>query len=175
MEYKYYVNAVEFYRDVMKVVPELNLNKSLRLLDESFYLGEVYQPTTYLENALNRMNELAGKEVFAPRLSSVHNSGYTIFYPQGVSALEVVVTAKVKKVKEDVVEKVEEVAVVEELVEAQTENTLTNNTPDWAWVDTLKSVKADKVKLDKYAEGFGIKLNRSNTLTNMIKDFKKQL
>ncbi len=143
MEHKFYVNALEFYRDVMKVVPELNLNNSLKLLDQSFYVGEEFYNTPFINMALESFNELAGKEVFSVKKSSVYNEQYAIFFPNGVAALE---------------------AIVEEVKEV-----------DWEWVESLKNSKADKIKLDEYAEGFDVKLNQSNTIANMVKAFKKEL
>lgn len=47
---------------------------------------------------------------------------------------------------------------------------------DWEWVEGLKNTKYDKIELDKYAETkFDIKLKRTNTMPNMILDFKAQL
>jgi hypothetical protein len=146
MEHKFYVNALEFYRDVMKVVPELNLNQSLKLLDQSFYVGDKYYNTPFINKALESFNDLAGKEVFSVKKSSVYNEQYAIFFPNGVASLE-----------ESLDEILEEVVV------------------DWEWVESLKSNKADKQKLDVYAEDFGVKLNQANTLANMIKAFKKEL
>lgn len=47
---------------------------------------------------------------------------------------------------------------------------------DWDMINNLKDNKYGKIELDEYAENnFGIKLNRRNTLENMIKDLKEQL
>lgn len=51
-----------------------------------------------------------------------------------------------------------------------------SSSPDWDWIDSLPATKKSKEELDKYAEEkFNIKLKQSNTLPNMIKDFKEQL
>ena len=159
MDYKFYYNSLDFYRDIEKLIPELNLNKTLRLLDQGFFLGEEYQPTPLINLALGRMNELIGEEVFCTKKSIVVNEQYTIFLPIGKERFEQLLNKEVV-----VVTPVE----VEEKVEAAT--------PNWEWIESLANNKADKEALDVYAlEEFDIKLNRTKTLANMIKGFKAAL
>jgi hypothetical protein len=151
MDYKFYYNSLDFYRDIEKLIPELNLNKTLRLLDQGFFLGEEYQPTPLINLALGRMNELIGEEVFCTKKSIVVNEQYTIFLPIGKERFEQLLNKE-----------------VEEKVEAAT--------PNWEWIESLANNKADKEALDVYAlEEFDIKLNRTKTLANMIKGFKAAL
>ena len=170
MEHKFYYNSVVFYRDIQKIIPELNLNKSLRLLDQSFFLGEVYQPTILIDIALARMNEIIGEEVFCTKRSVVFNEQYTIFLPKGKEYFEALLNkeaattveeAPVEIAKEEESTSVEEAAVV---------------SPDWEWINSLANNKDDKELLDVYAlKEFNISLNKSKTLANMIKSFKKEL
>lgn len=47
---------------------------------------------------------------------------------------------------------------------------------DWAWINSLQNTKKDKEELDMYAErDLGIKLNRRNSIDNMVKDLKDKL
>ena len=46
---------------------------------------------------------------------------------------------------------------------------------DWEWVESLENNKEDKLKLDEYAETFGVKLSRVKKLENMIIDFKEAI
>ena len=169
MEHKFYYNSVMFYRDIQKLIPTLNLNKTLRLLDQSFFLGDVYQPTVLIDIALARMNELIGEDVFCVKRSIVFNEQYTIFLPKGKEYFEALLN------KEVVAPQVAEVAPVKE--EAPAEEAVKDaKTPDWGWIDSLANNKDDKQLLDVYAlEEFNISLNRSKTLANMIKGFKAAL
>ena len=166
MEHKFYYNSVVFYRDIQKLIPTLNINKTLRLLDQSFFLGEVFQPTTLIDKALARMNELIGEEVFCTKRSIVFNEQYTIFLPKGKEHFEALLNKEAPVVQPTPVEKEE--APVEEAKEAKS--------PDWEWIDSLANNKDDKELLDVYAlKEFNISLNKSKTLANMIKSFKKEL
>jgi hypothetical protein len=163
MDYKFYYNSLDFYRDIEKLIPELNLNKTLRLLDQGFFLGEEYQPTPLINLALGRMNELIGEEVFCTKKSIVVNEQYTIFLPIGKERFEQLLNK----------ETVKEVVVV---APVETEEKVEAVTPNWEWIESLANNKADKEALDVYAlEEFDIKLNRTKTLANMIKSFKKEL
>jgi len=163
MDYKFYYNSLDFYRDIEKLIPELNLNKTLRLLDQGFFLGEEYQPTPLINLALGRMNELIGEEVFCTKKSIVVNEQYTIFLPIGKERFEQLLNK----------ETVKEVVVV---APVETEEKVEAVTPNWEWIESLANNKADKEAFDVYAlEEFNIKLNRSKTLANMIKSFKKEL
>lgn len=82
------------------------------------------------------------------------------------------------KIVEDIIED----DLVEEIVETPLEDTLIEevttkeeNTVDWEFIASLSNTKTDKIKLDEYAMLFNVKLNQSNTIKNMVKDFKKQL
>ena len=59
----------------------------------------------------------------------------------------------------------EEEALVENVDEVKLETAVT---PDWDKAGKIKT----KIKLEEYARKFEVELNRSNTLTNMLKDFK---
>ena len=159
MDYKFYYNSLDFYRDIEKLIPTLNLNKTLRLLDQGFFLGEEYQPTPLINLALGRMNELIGEEIFCTKKSIVVNEQYTIFFPNGKERFEQLLNKEVV-----VVAPVES----EESPEAKS--------PDWEWIDSLANNKEDKEALDVYAlKEFNISLNKSKTIANMIKSFKKEL
>ncbi|UUW39738.1 hypothetical protein VP14_051 [Vibrio phage VPMCC14] len=89
---------------------------------------------------------------------------------------------QVKKVEvktSDVVEEAIPVAETESLIKLEAtevkELPLTSEI-DWEWINSLENKKYDKEKLDVYAEEkHNIKLNKRNTLENMITDFKEQL
>lgn len=79
--------------------------------------------------------------------------------------------------KETVTEdSVEAEEVVEEIVEEEeaSEETPDTSKIDWTYVEGLENCKESKSELGLYAEGFDIKLSKSKTLANMIKDFKTQ-
>lgn len=46
---------------------------------------------------------------------------------------------------------------------------------DWVWCESLKNTQEDKLKLDQYAEGFGVKLNRRNKIDKMLSMFKDEM
>ena len=168
MDYKFYYNSLDFYRDIEKLIPTLNLNKTLRLLDQGFFLGEEYQPTPLINLALGRMNELVGEEIFCTKKSIVVNEQYTIFFPNGKERFEQLLNKEVV-----VVAPVEVVVVV---APVESEEAPEAKSPDWGWIDSLANNKADKEALDVYAlEEFEVSLNKSKTLANMIKAFKAAL
>lgn len=89
---------------------------------------------------------------------------------------EVVTDVEPTPVQEDV-QDIEPI-VPEEAITVPEEATVTEESVDvdWEWVEGLKNTKYDKIELDKYAETkFDIKLKRTNTMPNMILDFKSQL
>ena len=58
----------------------------------------------------------------------------------------------------------------------ETPSNVIEDTVDWSWINSLQNTKKDKEELDMYAErDLGIKLNRRNSIDNMIKDLKEQL
>jgi len=64
----------------------------------------------------------------------------------------------------------------EEVKEEVSEVSLPNKPVDWSWIETLKNTKEDKKAFDEYAEeDYSIKLKRTMSLENMIKDFKEKL
>lgn len=64
----------------------------------------------------------------------------------------------------------------EEKVESESSDKGEKVEPDWKWIESLQNKKYDKEAFDEYAEKeFKIKLNKRNTLENMIADFKSQL
>ncbi|AUR84688.1 hypothetical protein NVP1063O_021 [Vibrio phage 1.063.O._10N.261.45.C7] len=91
------------------------------------------------------------------------------------------VEVPVKVDKEEVVTDVEPDPVQEDVQDTEptvSEDATTEGSVDvdWEWVEGLKNTKYDKIELDKYAETkFDIKLKRTNTMPNMILDFKAQL
>ena len=84
---------------------------------------------------------------------------------------EEVVKEDVEEVVEVVHEVVEPLIVEEPIKEAETMDVVETITPDWKKAGKLPT----KVKLEEYAREFGVELNRSNTLSNMLKDFKIQI
>ena len=46
---------------------------------------------------------------------------------------------------------------------------------NWEWCESLKNTQEDKLKLDEYAEGFGVKLNRRNKIDKMLSMFKDEM
>ena len=49
-------------------------------------------------------------------------------------------------------------------------------TPDWEWINSLKSTQSDKKRLDDYAlKHYDIELRRNKKLQDMIEDFKEAL
>lgn len=119
----------------------------------------------------------------------VYNIFTTVDYfgTEGVKA-EVVkptpekVEVPVKVDKEEVVTDVEPTPIQEDILDVEPivseEETVTEESVDvdWGWVEGLKNTKYDKIELDNYAETkFDIKLKRTNTMPNMILDFKAQL
>jgi hypothetical protein len=86
-------------------------------------------------------------------------------------------SSKVAPKAASVIEKAPEVIKVKEEVKevAQEINTSTKSV-DWDWINTLKNTKEDKKALDEYADAdHSIKLKRTMSLENMIKDFKEKL
>lgn len=63
----------------------------------------------------------------------------------------------------------------QEELEGDTELSEDTKEVDWEWVESLENNKEDKLKLDEYAETFGVKLSRVKKLENMIIDFKEAL
>lgn len=121
----------------------------------------------------------------------VYNIFTTVDYfgTEGVKAAPEKVEVPVKVDKEEVVTDVEptpvqenvqdiEPIIPEEVITVPEEVAITEVSVDvdWEWIDGLKNTKYDKIELDKYAETkFDIKLKRTNTMPNMILDFKAQL
>jgi hypothetical protein len=176
MEYKFYNNSIEFYTDVKQIIPELDINKTLHFLDQSFMLGDKFYSCMYLDEALKEFNTLLGKNYYCVDKSQLYNEMYTIFFSdEEVVAPEEEITPvstspliSLTSSEEDVTdETITEATVIED--------TQVTPTVDWGWVDSLENNKEDKLKLDKYAEGFDIKINRAKTLPNMIKAFKVAL
>lgn len=90
-------------------------------------------------------------------------------YDQGYWLLGDLVPTNIKKEVEVKVEVKEEVIL-------PTEPKQETKTVDWEWVNGLKNTKEDKKALDEYAESeHDIKLKRTMSLENMIKDFKEKL
>ena len=115
----------------------------------------------------------------------VYNIFTTVDYfdTEGVKAAPEKVEVPVKADKEEVVTDVEPTPVQEDVQDIEPivpeeviPVTEVGVDVDWEWVDGLKNTKYDKIELDNYAETkFEIKLNRKNTMANMILDFKSQL
>lgn len=85
--------------------------------------------------------------------------------------IDTITLVEEESVSEDVVEVLEEVVEVVEVEE-------TTEAPEieWDWINSLSNTKKDKSALDDWAEvTFNIKLNKRNTLPNMIADLKEQL
>ena len=62
---------------------------------------------------------------------------------------------------------------VEEVVEEVVEE---DGSPDWEWINSLKSTRKNKALFDEYAsEKFGINLDASEKIVDMIEDFRSQL
>lgn len=77
-------------------------------------------------------------------------------------------------VQEDVSEDVLEVS--ESVIEVVEEESKETPEIEWDWINSLSNTKKDKAALDDWAEvTLGIKLNKRNTLPNMITDLKEQL
>ena len=166
MDYKYYINSVDFYTDVKKLIPSLDFNKTLRLLDQCFFIDGVYQPTPLINLSLARMNELIGEEVFCAKRSIVFGGAYTVYLLKGKESFEAMLNK----------EQVAHAKAPKVVKEVEQPKAPEGKEPDWAWIDTLKNNKADKEALDVYAlEEFNVILNQSKTLANMIKSFKKEL
>lgn len=167
MDYRFYNNSVEFYSEVQALIPDFNLNKSLFLLDQSFFIKEEYFPCTTLDAALNHFNKLIGKEYYNVSKSITMNDTYTIFFEPVIEKIVPKVTVK----EDPVVHISEDTPLSDSLISL----TVEDDGVDWKMIDSLKNTKADKLTLDKYAEGFGISLNRGAKLENMIKAFKEEL
>ncbi len=74
--------------------------------------------------------------------------------------------------------KEEKVVIVtpKEITEVKSEEIPHVKEVDWSWIETLKNTKEDKKAFDEYAEeDYSIKLKRTMSLENMIKDFKEKL
>lgn len=80
-------------------------------------------------------------------------------------------------VQEDVTESIPEVLEVSEpIIELVAEGYKETPEIEWDWINSLSNTKKDKAALDDWAEvTLGIKLNKRNTLPNMIADLKEQL
>ncbi len=151
------------HKDFLKTFASKNIDVNrVSVQDNPFKLFDVfgthYTATTY-EGFKYNLEKLSGKDL----------SSWSFEEPCWVKFSDKVA---------EVVEVVEVVTTLEEVKEVVTEGeiSLTENKVDWEWVQSLKNKKYDKEDLDKYAESkFGIKLNRRNTIENMIEDFKFQL
>lgn len=93
---------------------------------------------------------------------------------------------KVAVVEQDVVDIVEPLITIDDSVAVEgllTEDILTeeqspegHSTIDWDWINSLQNKKYDKEALDEWCEKeLSIKLNKRNTIENMIVDLKTQL
>lgn len=182
MKHKFYNDSIEFYTDVKAIIPELNFNKTLSFLDQSFMLGDKFYDCIYLDEALKHFNKILGKEYYSIKHSEFYNEMYTIFFEDELSYAKkeaeqkqsVVVVAKQETLTE---EEGEENSPLISLVAVEDDASQEEpSEPNWKWIESLKNVKKDKTLFDKYAEEeFKIKLNRTNTLANMIVAFKEAL
>ncbi len=137
--------------------------------------------STYMENAFSfsdafgtKYNYSSAKEMKARLELIIKESLEQWSYEQGYW-----MSSKVAPQTTTVTEKAPEVIKVEEEEEVKEEvseiNTPTKSV-DWDWINTLKNTKEDKKALDEYADAdHNIKLKRTMSLENMIKDFKEKL
>lgn len=140
--------------------------------------------STYMENAFSfsdafgtKYNYSSAKEMKARLELIIKESLEQWSYEQGYW-----ISSKVESKTASVIEKAPEVIKVkeeeeeEEVKEVVIETNTSNKAVDWDWINTLKNTKEDKKALDEYAEDdHSIKLKRTMSLENMIKDFKEKL
>lgn len=135
--------------------------------------------STYMENAFSfsdafgtKYNYSSAKEMKARLELIIKESLEQWSYEQGYW-----MSSKVAPKTVSVIEKAPEViSVKEEVKEVVQETSTSTKSVDWDWINTLKNTKEDKKALDEYAEAdHDIKLKRTMSLENMIKDFKEKL
>ena len=135
--------------------------------------------STYMENAFSfsdafgtKYNYSSAKEMKARLELIIKESLEQWSYEQGYW-----ISGSISSKPEPILEKVSEAPEVKEEVKevVQEVNTPTKSV-DWDWINTLKNTKEDKKALDEYADAdHSIKLKRTMSLENMIKDFKEKL
>jgi hypothetical protein len=159
--HKLFKTKLSLWNELKDKAEGLDFNATLRSTFLSFVMED---GTSYrcgdVKTFVNTINEVFGFN-FDPRMCRKSGKNLTLFWDD-----------KSEEVKEI---KIEEEVTPEVLIslEAEQEESVSL---DLSWLDGLENNKKSKDKLDKYAEDeHGIKLNRRNTLENMIKDFKKQL
>ena len=145
---------------------ELNCRKidvnMTRYLNKEFTFSDVFGTKYTYDNAMDMKArlELLTKSCLS---SWDYSQGY---WCKGNNASQ---TSPVKEDKQVVV-------APKEITEVKSEATPPVKEVDWSWIETLKNNKEDKKAFDEYAEGdYGIKLKRTMSLENMIKDFKEKL
>jgi hypothetical protein len=112
--------------------------------------------------------------------SAGRNRG-TVFYGLQIEDKETLQKQKeekevVEENKEDLIPQDLEVVEEETVVEVVESEEPKIKEPDWEWIESLENNSEDRLELDRYAEEeFGVKLNRTMKLGNMIKKFKEEL
>ena len=165
MKHKYFPNRLSLFKHLGVLVEGLDVNRSLRLPNLWFADKDTDYKCNGTTTFCEKFNEVFGTKL-DPKKSYSSGKRTTLFFNE---VEDVVKEAPVAEVVDVVEEIVDEKETPEEIPEAE------ELTPDWEWIESLENTPEDKLKLDKYGETFGVKLNRRRTLSNMIKDFKEAL
>lgn len=148
----------------------IDLNRTL-VQDEKFKLFDIFG-TNFIASAYDgfkyNLENLTGQTLSGWN----YEDPYWVFTGESPSVVE-----EDTITSEDVITEEIEPVIVNEIKVIDTETSVIEEVlVDWDWINSLENKKYHKEELDKYAEEkFKIKLNKRNTLENMIADFKSQL
>lgn len=138
--------------------PNVNINLSANFMS-SFGLADIFGSKYNLSSDKIFLKELQ-------KLSKEDLSSFTYNEPYWV--LSKVDSEVVEVTTPETIEALSEVHVDEE------EEPITEDTPDWDWVDSLEDSPETRLELDEYALKFSINLKRTMKVSNMAKKFKAE-